>query len=361
MKHPVRSFVLSLCFLALVLLAFNPHAVVKIQTALGLLPDKTTLDIPAAIQKNNPIRPRSDNPQINPARLPKTAKPNEDNLPRIEGFNKIAKNDPWIGEAPCRTDIFDVPLTLPRLGPRQDSGLLTESIIANGGQKISNQPTYIFESPNGITLKVVKPVVRYYTVTGPRFKDAKKDIFDRKPLETSDPKSADINKSLDTRKTTTLAHISSPTSLSYMTYGSGENYRLVTDKVELTSAFLVTLPRWANYTTASTTDKAKWDDLLCNASHHELGHLRIRLDILSETLDGYALLPIGQPKAEIIRETIAYRKDVNARVEERQDAYHIYNGGGLRRGMTELPYAELPFPWLETDSPNLKRVEQLPE
>jgi hypothetical protein len=56
--------------------------------------------------------------------------------------------------------------------------------------------------------------------------------------------------------------------------------------------------------------------------------------------------------------TVEYRKDISARVQTRQDAYHVYNDGGVRRGMIELPYAELPFPWLE--KPEVKTAEQSP-
>ena len=344
MKTPIRRFIFTLLFLGLVGLAFNPHFVVKLQENLGLSDDRILAETP------RPTNEEGTPPKNKPQLLPITKIPNEDGLPRINGFEKIAKDDRWIGTTPCGTEIFDAPLTLPNLGPRTSGEKLAEPITASYGQKISDQPTFKYISQNGVTLRLVEPVVKFYTVLGKDFRAAQKDIFESKPLrrpENTEPQNEEIK---DGPATTTLANISSPTSLYYYTYGSGSQYRILPEKTVLTSAFLITLPKWESYETATAADQAKWDDLLCNASHHELGHLRIRLDILAETLDGYAALPKGRPKAEIERQIKAYRQDINARIQKRQDAYHIYNDGGLRRGMTELPYAELPFPWLKNQS-----------
>lgn len=344
MKNPIRRFILSLCFLGLIGLAFNPHIVVKLQEVAGFggntLPKDTTI---SRDKDDDAPHIETDKPSL----LPITAKPDVDNLPRIKGFEKIAKNDDWIGDTPCGTDIFDVPTTLPNLGPQEDGGILETPIRASYGQKISDQPTYLYKSQNGVTLRLVKPAIKYYNVSGENFRAAQTDIFESKPLKRPEDSLSENDPSQDKRKTTILANISSPTTLSYHTYGSGSQYKLLPEKTTMTAAFLVTLPKWETYETASPKDQARWDDLLCNASHHELGHLRIRLDILAETLDGYASLPIGQPKAEIERQIKIYREDIDARIQNRQDIYHIYNDGGLRRGMTELPYAELPLPWLK--------------
>ena len=152
-------------------------------------------------------------------------------------------------------------------------------------------------------------------------------------------------------RATVVADILSPTSLSYTLSGARDRYRLLVNRTVMTTAYLVTLPSWRNYDAASARDKARWDDFLCNAAHHELGHLRIRLDILAETLDGYASLPPAQSSEEMEEITVEYRTEISERVQARQSAYHIYNGGGTRRGMIELPYAELPFPWLEEPLP----------
>jgi len=153
----------------------------------------------------------------------------------------------------------------------------------------------------------------------------------------------------DTQKqrTVTLANISYPLSVSYVLTGHGDNYQLYPKDVEITAAYILTLPKWKTYRLASKADQDKWDDLFCKAIHHELGHLRINLDIISETLNGYAHLPRGVSTAKLTEAAKAYGEDVNAAVQKRQDIYHLYNGEGVRRGMVELPYAELPFPWLE--------------
>lgn len=347
MRRFTNTFILSLSFLVLVGLAFNPHIVVKLQEALGFghgtLPNNIGI-IPDE-EDDTPLT-KTDKPSL----LPITAMPDIDTLPRIKGFEKIAKNDDWIGDTPCGTVIFDVPTTLPNLGPQEDGGILESHIRASYGQKISNQPTYLYKSQNGVTLRLVKPAIKYYNVSGENFRAAQKDIFESKPLKRPEDSLSENDPSQDKRKTTTLANISYPTTLSYHTYGSGSQYKLLPEKTIMTAAFLVTLPKWETYETSSSKDQARWDDLLCKASHHELGHLRIHLDILAETLDGYASLPIGQPKAEIERQIKIYREDIDARIQNRQDIYHIYNDGGIRRGMIELPYAELPLPWLKDQS-----------
>jgi len=351
MKH-VRGFLFSLAFIGLSLLAFNPHIVVEIEKQSQRTP---------RIASFTPLTPAKQNP----TQLPITAEPDREKLPRFDGFEKLAKYDTWIGTAPCRPDIFEPPMALPGLGPRANGPILTKAMNAAAGQPIVNQPTYLFKSENGITLKLVKPAIEYYTVHGREYGEAKNDIFDRRPLEilrqtdqdTSQPQS-NRRPNKDSR-VTRAADIFSPTNLSYTVSGSRGRYRLVKNETVLTSAFLITLPRWRHYNVASAKDQEKWDDFFCNVAHHELGHLRIRLDILAETLDGYSDLPPAYSSDEMKRIIIDYRKEISVRVQDRQDAYHIYNDGGLRRGMTELPYAELPFPWLEI--PEIKTVEQSPE
>ena len=280
----------------------------------------------------------------------------------------MAKNDKWIGNTPCGVEIFDAPLTLSGLGPRQKGPLLIDPIKTKYGRIIINQPTYHYMSKNGITLKFVQPVIEYYDVSGRRYKDAQDDIFDRKPVETlkrvrskSPTTISKVEKPDGKKRRTTVGHILSPSRLSYTITGSRDRYRLAVNKTTLTSAYYVTLPRWKTYAIASDADKAKWDDFLCKISHHELGHLRIRLDIFAETLDGYAALPPAQSYKEMEQLVIDRRKDIRTRIDDRQDIYHIYNNGGLRRGMTELPYAELPFPWLLPESSEIKTAEQLLE
>lgn len=343
MKY-VRGFLLSLAFAGLALLAFNPHFVVRVQDRFLPAPKD------ASLKTLNTV-PRE------PTKLPSTLKPDAENLPRIENFERIARHDPWIGNAPCNLDVFDAPETLRGVGPRQKGPIQISPLSANESYTIKNQPTFLYKSENGVTLKLVKPVFDYYTVSGRRFRDVQKDIFDRQPLEAlrhSEAETSDVPAQNSKTRSATLAFIHSPTSLSYRLSGSRDRYQLVPKQTVLTAGFLVTLPRWTSYETASASDQAKWDDLFCKAAHHELGHLRIRLDILADTLDGYANLPPASSYEEMELLTVEYRRDISDRVQERQDAYHVYNGGGTRRGMVELPYAELPFPWLdavETSAP----------
>ena len=316
----------------------------------------------SALSQNAPYIAHNIVPR-EPITLPDTKIPDIQNLPRLEIYKTIAKNDPWIGDTPCGEEIFNAPKSLASLGPRQDGPLLTKPITAGDGKIIVNQPTFIYKSETGVTLKLVQPVVTYYSVSGRRYRDAQTYIFDERPLDSQRRGAADISSedkpTHGQLRVATIAGILSPSLLSYTISGSRERYRLLVNQTELTAAFHVTLPRWKHYNVASARDKAKWDDLLCNAAHHELGHLRIRLDILAETLAGYADLPPAQSRAEMESLVINYRKDISKRVQDRQDAYHIYNEGGLRRGMTERPYAELPFPWLQDTEP--KTAEQSPE
>lgn len=260
--------------------------------------------------------------------------------------------------------MFSAPQTLSGLSPRITGPRLTDPIKVSASQSIKDQPTYLYQSENGITLKLVKPVITYYDVTGRTYRDTQNYVFLKRPLEKlrqSDAESngEDNSKTKGNKRAVTLADIFSPSLLSYRISGSRDRFKLDVKETVLTSSFLITLPRWTTYDKASQKDQNKWDDLLCNAAHHELGHLRIRLDMLAETLDGYAKLPPAQSYKEMEELVIDYRKDISTHIQTRQDAYHIYNGGGTRRGMVELPYAELPFPWLE--KPDVKTAEQLLE
>lgn len=409
MKNLFGRFILALSFLGLVCLAFNPSWVVEIKKrisqapkpaiisdtpetkdepkdiartnssdhnldeVLDITPPATPSDIPSPTLKTPDMKTRPENPSNNPApasrpkidiispepadtrppkviktsTLPKTNTPNNNNLPRLPGYESIAKNDDWIGVAPCGLDIFDPPLTLPGVTLYDANAVFTDSLNTQYGQTITNQPAYLFKSPSGATLQLVKPVVKYYSLSGTSFRETQRNLMDNKPLEMPGDGLSNQNNSGDSRETTTLANIYAPTSLEYIMSGFGTQYDLVLDQLILTTGYLVTLPQWPNYGAASKVDQEKWDDLFCSAAHHELGHLRIRLDILAETLDGFASIPRGKSKADIQRLTEAYRLEISDSVDNRQDAYHIYNGGGIRKGMTELPYAELPFPWLE--------------
>ena len=409
MKNLFGRFILALSFLGLVCLAFNPSWVVEIQKrisqapkpaiisdtpetkdepkdiartnssdhnldeVLDITPPATPSDIPSPTLKTPDMKTRPENPSNNPApasrpkidiispepadtrppavtktsTLPKTNMPNSGDLPRLPNYESIEKNDDWIGAAPCGLDIFDPPLTLPGVTLYDANAVFTDSLNTQYGQTITNQPAYLFKSPSGATLQLVKPVVKYYSLSGTSFRETQRNLMDNKPLEMPGDRLSNQNNSGDSRETTTLANIYAPTSLEYIMSGFGTQYDLVLDQLILTTGYLVTLPQWPNYGAASKVDQEKWDDLFCSAAHHELGHLRIRLDILAETLDGFASIPRGKSKADIQRLTEAYRLEISDSVDNRQDAYHIYNGGGIRKGMTELPYAELPFPWLE--------------
>ena len=145
----MRGFFFSSLFMGLLLLALNPFWVVAIQ------------DEWAEFTQYNPYSP-FERPEFiprKPVTLPETDAPNADDLPRITDTRRIARNDPWIGDAPCGAEIFAAPETLPGVGPRQDGPLLTQSISASDRADIVNQPTFLYESDNGITLKLVQPVV----------------------------------------------------------------------------------------------------------------------------------------------------------------------------------------------------------
>ncbi len=369
MKH-VRGFLLSSAFAGLVLLAFNPHLTVKIQEGLGF---PSAYD-PAAPLDPNPVPPAeaaADIAQKNPLVLPTTPMPDTDNLPRLSNYKSIPKHDPWIGETSCGREIFNPPERLPGLGPRKVGPVLSQPMTTLHKDTINNQPTSLYKSRSGVTLKLVLPLVKYYDVSGRRYKDAQNDIFDRQPLRTLREAKADYSPDIynpvdesdhnEGLRSAIVGDIFSPTTLTYGISGARDRFRIRINQTVLTSAFIVTLPRWENYDTASAADKAKWDDFFCNAAHHELGHLRIRLDMTAETLEGYANLPPAYSFDEMKAYVIDYQKDIDARIDERQAVYHIYNGGGSRRGMIELPYAELPFPWLKTQSHPIKTVEQSPE
>ena len=351
----LRGFCGSVAFLSLGILALNPHTVVEIQNHFDEAPVLPIIDVPVA-------------PPVKPPSLPVTRDPDPNDLPRLDGFETIAKNDPWIGAGPCSVNIFNSPKTLADLGVRENGPLLDTPLTTHASQSIVNQPTYLFQSKNGITLKLVKPVIEYYDVSGRDFREVQNDIFDRRPLEKLRQSSGDDQKSQSSQPTkntnirvTRAADIFSPTSLSYTLTGMRNHYRLVVRQTVMTTGYLVTLPRWKEYKIASSSNQQKWDDFFCNVAHHELGHLQIRLHMLAETLDGYAALPPAQSFEEMESLAIDYRKTINSRIQARQDAYHIYNGGGMRRGMTELPYAKLPFPWLRANITEFKTAEQSPE
>jgi len=182
------------------------------------------------------------------------------------------------------------------------------------------------------------------------------DLFQRRPLDTlrqsQFDKSDEKTENSTEKKSTTAADIVGPISLKTSIGGHKDRFEIYPKQTEFTIGFLVTLPQWKNYAFATTEDQLKWDDLFCSTAHHELGHLRIRLDIIAATLNGYAALPPAKSYDEMLDIFKKYTAEITAIIDERQDIYHIYNGGGARRGMGELPYADLPFPWLQREKPS---------
>lgn len=284
--------------------------------------------------------------------LPEIFGANDDNLPEIPNLNRLKRGDVWIGETPCGPEIYDVPETLPGLGSRQKGDLVTKSLSDNTETNFLGATTHIYKTPKGSRLRLVKPQVQYYDATGQTFRDVRRDLQTRKPLDKSEREDGRF----------TLGHIQSPSQTNYRYSRLGPkwrdgDYRIVAESFLLTSAYEITLPRWIEYNKASAADKSRWDDLFCMATHHELGHLRIQLDLLAETLEGYENL--SGPTSEAFTDAVSsYSDAVSERIQNRQDLYHIYNDGGVKRGMIELPYAELPFPWL-IEMPEDKLVETI--
>ncbi len=307
-------------------------------------------------------------PERKPFVIPKTNPPDENNLPKIKNIDDFKKNDLWIAPTPCEEDIFDAPLSLSGLSPRQKGPFLTEPIKTKFQRRIINQPTYLYKGRSGITLKYVKPVIEYYDVSGLRYKDAQKDIHKRKTIETLRRARSEFpqetereNNANEKTKSTVVGSINYPYRLSYTMIGLRDHYGLNPTETVMTTAYYIMLPRWKNYDTAASSEQKKWDDFFCKVANHELGHLRINLDLIAETLEGYAALPLARSFDEIEGIVKTYQKKVRKHIQDRQDAYHIYNGNGDRRGMRERPYMELPFPWLQSENTEIKTVEQLLE
>jgi len=367
MRRHFISLVFSLAFIGLVLLAFNPNFVVGLQQKIFKAPDISSEKAPEVktspetsqsegphteTQKPETESPQKDTPVSRPPKpaiFPKTANPNPDDLPRLKGYENIPKGDPWIDDAPCGLEILEPPEILPSLSSRRNGEKIRNPDMFEAYDETLNQESYLYSSADGVTLRLVQPIIKYYDVKGRNFRAAQKDIFDRQPLKPSEKnETGPQNPGKQNRRTVVLANIAYPISISYIVTGRKNKSRLLPEDVVISVANIVTLPRWTNYRLASSADKEKWDDLFCNAIHHEFGHLRIHLDLISETLNGYAYLPSDVSTDEITKAVAEYSKEVSAAVEKRQNAYHLYNGGGLRRGMIERPYAALPFPWLKT-------------
>jgi len=352
---PIRGFLLSSAFIGLAFLAFNPKIAIDIQNKFDATSKTISID-DAGIPDRKPIV------------IPKTNTPDKDNLPKLANIDAYKKNDLWIAPTPCETDIFDAPLSLSGVSQRQKGPFLIDPIKTKFQRRIINQPTHLYKSKSGVTLKYVRPVIEYYDVSGLRYKDAKKDIHKRKPIETLrrarsefSQKTKSGNKTDKKTKTTIVGSILYPSRLSYTIIGSRDRYRLNKTQTVITAAYYIMLPRWKNYGAAALSEQEKWDDFFCKVANHELGHLRVSLDLTAETLEGYAELPPAHSFDEMEEIVKTYRRKIYKRVRERQDAYHIYNGNGGRRGMRERPYVELPFPWLETHPAETKTVEQSPE
>lgn len=266
--------------------------------------------------------------------------------PRVKAIAKSTAKptaqrvEQWNGPYPCRAYSLDIPTTLPRLGRVSSSESFSGTVTNKSKIFHHGDEAKTFTTKEGLKLVIIGPKVSYYIASANDFQEAKTFIRKAQPLGTTIIR--------EDKEVTVLARMRNTWS---MTIRSTKNpntgtYSLDKDRFIFRYSYEIQLPYWTNYYSATSSDQTKWNKYFCRRLNHERGHLLIELDMLDRNMHRFDDLK-GSSHADLTAKTRALRDEILAKKKNRQTQYHILSDYSTKEGWYELPYEELPFPWLE--------------
>ena len=247
-------------------------------------------------------------------------------LPLMLPFNALAQS-PWLGDESCEA-IFE------RLPDRLPGGARLESFS-------DMDRFHVYRLPGGGTLRIDGPEVVRETVTGDGFAAAQSDLFDRAPFGLRGRHGPGVG--------VVLAQVESIYNGEVSVTGSPLGFAAEAGSAELHIAPVVHLADWSGYAFASPEDQALWDKALCSQAHHELGHILVAAQVMTEA--EASLTQVANPTQTGI--SLAIRtalESMMSDIRQRQDLYHAEIKLLGWQVADSRPYVELPFSWLGGDA-----------
>lgn len=229
----------------------------------------------------------------------------------------------WKGATPCGAESFYPPLRFSGSEPRQDE-----------------RYGFHYTLTSDVKIRYIRPVQNLVPLYGLDYEAVTKDIFKRRPILNAH--------SSNPGKVIILAKVSSKWSISNLDYirAEGGGYRLNPKTLSFDLSPKITLGDWVSYSTARPDQKELWDRQHCESVHHEMGHVLVTLQILSEHSEMFLNLRASSQKA-LFAKVVEQQKRTVFAIKTRQGEYHKYIAANPKSLMDSKPYLEHDFPWLK--------------
>lgn len=194
----------------------------------------------------------------------------------------------------------------------------------------------------GGTLRLTITDVGRIPVSGSSYIEAYRDLFDKRPLQDSISRKADNH--------VVLADVKNRLALSYYPKKNDETgrYQIKADSLTLILTAKVRVTEWTEYSMASIEDQKKWDRLLCQSYHHELGHILVAAQILEEAEADLLNLNAESLEALQLEQKNLFDTIGQRNIDLQNDYHDALDMMGKSLGRSK-PYLELPFAWLKRD------------
>ena len=228
----------------------------------------------------------------------------------------------WQGEADCEGLFERLPSSLP-------GGAVVESRMDDAT---------LYRLPEGGTLRIEGPEVVREALSGATFAEAQADLRERAPFDLR-------GNHVGAAQGVVLAQVESAYNGEVSLYGDATGFGAVEGGAELLIQPTVHLASWDGYAQASAPDRDRWDRALCEQAHHELGHILVAAQVMTEAEPELAGL------TSATREGIALAmrtklEDMMSAIRRRQERYHAEIKVIGERAADSRPYLEQPFSWL---------------
>lgn len=180
----------------------------------------------------------------------------------------------WKGTTPCGAESFHPPLSFSGSRERQDE-----------------RYGFQYTLTSDVKIRYFRPTQKHVPLYGLDFEADSKDIFKRRPILNAH--------SSNPGKIIILAQVASHWSISSLDYirAEGGGYRLNPETFSFDLSPNVTLGNWVSYSTARPDQKKLWDRQYCESVHHEMGHILVTLQMLSEHSEAFLNLRASSRKS----------------------------------------------------------------
>jgi predicted secreted Zn-dependent protease len=212
-----------------------------------------------------------------------------------------------------------------------------------GGARLESHQqgeAHAYRLPEGGTLRILDADIQYFDILGATYAEAQSNLYRRTPEMLTErgghPWGDDALLAMVVNRYHGEVNVT----------GSLLGYRGEPGSAELEIAPVLHLARWNDYAAADPVDQTLWDRAFCSHAHHELGHILVAAQIMTQAETD--LTRVSDPtQAGISRAIRAALETMMEDIKSRQDLYHIEIDRIGRDVADSRPYVELPFSWLD--------------